>query len=704
MEVDIECVGTCHCWMDDGKTSEQFGIVRPIGATVRTEPPKRYRLEHIWLPARLKGGSTEMRPPRERKLYESLRQRYGALPARERVVVIAVAAAITAAALYVLWASWSLITSYSMAKSAATQARQATTEGNNQQLQEAAAALETAANRVNSVTSSPPVWAAAKIPYVGRTFRDLRYFSDASVEATQLAAQVAPAVNGSVYQDQRVNLESLDAVLAALPQTQGNLQAMADSLSQIQGDGIGGSSITRYRNDALAGVATLNVAATELAPNRQDVLRALGSDGPRNYLVPLLNNAELRASGGAPLSAAVVQINDGKLTVPFNGYIGIKAFDGHPRVKYRSAEPVACQPSPRECAVIPLWGAPDSGLSFVASNAHPDWRIAGDDLHRAWNASQPLKVDGVLALDTRAIASLLRIVGPIQTSAYGEVTEDNFEELVLQGAYDKFADDQRERQGVNDEIGQAVITKLLSGNTATMFATTSQLVQEAPGRNVQAWFASPPLEEAAMALGMGGDISGPQGDDLLGIYSRNRNASKVDVYSERNLTMGVQLATDGSAQVRQVLDVRNGATEHGNSADKFGYQANRSANDWFFVLPIGATNAHLTAPAGYDKTTVHPDGFGHQILATTGTIPAGDRADLVVTYTLPAGTFSTAEGLDYRLDLNPQPLQSPMGLTVNVSTPGAGCVASPQWDLTSGTAQHSGSLTRVEKLWINCRK
>jgi len=636
-------------------------------------------------------------------VYDSARERYEGLSDRCRIAFL-VAATVTASALvFAFWASWSLSSSYTMAKSAATQASEAATSGDNEQLQAAVGDLATAANRVNAVASSPPVWVASHLPYLGRTVRDLRYFSDTGVEATEMATQLAPAVMGNIYQDQRVNLETLDAVLAALPQSQQSLQAMAESLSQIQGDGVGGAIITRYRNDALAGVETLDVAADQFAPNRQEVLQAFGSDGPRRYLIPLLNNAQLRASGGAPLSAAVIEIDDGRLTVPFNGYINGKAYKGHPSVNYTSAEPVACQPSPAQCSVVPLWGAPSAGLSFVNSSAQPDWRIAGDDLHRAWNASQPLKVDGVLALDTRAIASLLGIVGPVQTSAYGEVTEENFEDLVLEGAYDEFSDDQQERQDVNDEIGQAVITKLLSGNTATMFATTSRLVQDAPSRNVQAWFASPVLEEAVITLGMGGDIRGGDGDDLVGIYSRNRNSSKVDVYSERDLMMNVELAADGSAQVRQALTVRNGATGHGNSGDEVGYQANRSANDWFFVLPTGATNAELSAPAGYDKTTIHPDGFGHEVLATTGTIPAGDTAELVASYSLPAGTFATAEGLDYRVNVNPQPLQLPINLTINIAMPPGTCTASPQWNLGSGSAQYSGELAQVDQLWINCR-
>ena len=48
----------------------------------------------------------------------------------------------------------------------------------------------------------------------------------------------------------------------------------------------------------------------------------------------------------------------------------------------------------------------------------------------------------------------------------------------------------------HDEIGQAVIGKLLSGNATTLAETTSVLVQDAQGRNVQAWFENPVLEKA----------------------------------------------------------------------------------------------------------------------------------------------------------------------------------------------------------------
>lgn len=634
----------------------------------------------------------------------SVRSLFSAMSPRGQRITAAGAIIVGLLAIYAVWFAWAIGSGAVMAKSAASSASQAAKSGDAGELQEAVANLHAAAVRANSAIGSPGVTLVAHIPVLGTSIGDIQHFSAAGVSASEAAAAVAPAYQANIFQDQTINLATMDAMLAALPNATTSLTETANQLAQVQGTGVGGAAITEYRNNALAGVATLEVAATQLSTNRQAVLQALGSDGPKNYLIPLLNNAQLRASGGAPLSAAVVTINKGKISIPFNGYINGKAYKGHPSVNYTSVAPIACQPSPAECASVPLWGAPSAGLSFVNSSAHPDWRMSGDDLHRAWNASQPLKVSGVVALDTNAIESLLGIVGPIETKEYGEVTAENFTDLILESAYDEFANDQSQRQDVNDEIGQAVISKLLNGNALTLGETVSAMVVDAQGRNVQAWFENPVLEQAALTLGAGGEIKTAPNADTIAVYSRNRNSSKVDVYSQRELAVEATVTESGGATVTQTLDVTNDATSHGNAADKVGYQTNLSANDWFFVLPPGAKNAKLLTPAGYDHVTVHSDGLGRQVLATTGEIPAGQSAQLSLTYELPAGTFTDPDGaVTYRTYLNPQPLQAPINLALNVTMPYGGCTTNPAWDATSSGASYEGPLNRTQELTVTCR-
>lgn len=603
-----------------------------------------------------------------------------------------------------LWISWNLFTAMTLARSASAQASQAAQNGDTVALEVSVEELSNAARQVQSVAWSPPVTVASWVPYFGRSLQDFQHFSDAGVSAMQAAKIVAPEYKANIFANQTINLQTVDSILAVLPQASDQLDAATNSLLQVQANGIAGGTIAKYRDDALAAVATLDVAANQLAPNRAAVLDALGANGPKNYLIPLLNNAQLRASGGAPLSVAIIRVDRGKLSVPFNGYVNGKAFKGHPPIQYKSADPVACE-SKADCGEAPLWGSPSSGLSFVNSNANPDWRMSGQDLMLAWNTAKDDNVAGVMSLDTKAIESILGVVGPIQTSQYGEVSDENFQDLILENAYEEFADDQHERQDVNDEIGQAVIAKLLSGDAATLARTIDVLVQDAQGRHVQAYFANPTLEAAAQTLGLGGVVRTAQGSDGVSIYSRNRNMSKVDVYSHRSIDSQVVVAADGSATVTQTLKVKNEATERGDNPDRIGYLTGWSANDWFVVLPPGATNAQLQTPDGYTKVTTHPDGLGRDVLATTGKIAPGGTAELVASYTLPAGTFATADGgVKYQVFLNPQPIQNPTTATVDVQLPaGAGkCEASPQWDVNSQGATWSGELTTTEQLWISC--
>lgn len=635
-----------------------------------------------------------------------MRSKFNSLSPNLRAVVIGVAIAVGTIFAIFVWISWNLYSSVSLAKSAAAEASQAAQRGDTEQLRVAVEELNTAAEGIQSVAWSAPVTVVSHVPYLGRSVQDFQHFADAGVDAAQAARIVAPAYKSNIFANSTINLQTVDSLLAALPGASKQLDQATTSLQQVQGDGIAGGLITKYRNDALAGIATAQVAANQLAPNRAAVLDALGANGPKRYLIPLLNDAQLRASGGAPLSVAIVQIDNGKISIPFNGYVNGKAFKGHPPIQYTSIDPLACQ-SKNDCGDAPLWGAPPDGVSFVNSSANPDWRMSGEDLIRAWNTAKNDNISGVMALDTKAIESILGVVGPVQTAAYGEVTQDNFQDLILQNAYEEFAGDQHQRQDVNDEIGQAVIAKLLNGNAATLMQTIDVLVQDGQGRHVQVYMTNPALEQAVQTLGLGGVVQTGQGFDGVSIYSRNRNQSKVDVYSHRDIASDVVLNADGSATVTQTLNVKNDATERGDNPDRIGYLTGWSANDWFVVLPNGATNASLKAPSGYTDVTVHPDGLGRQVMATTGKIAPGGTAQLVATYTLPAGTFSTADGgLKYQTYLNPQPVQNPTTGSVTVQLPegSSGCIASPQWNLGSGSANWSGDLTTSEQMWISCSK
>src|SRR5690606_5789255 len=76
--------------------------------------------------------------------------------------------------------------------------------------------------------------------------------------------------------------------------------------------------------ERLPGLQDVLVDATSGLRTAADVLEVLpgivGADGPRSYLVLVLNNAELRTAGGIVGAVAVVSADDGRLGL--SGYSG----------------------------------------------------------------------------------------------------------------------------------------------------------------------------------------------------------------------------------------------------------------------------------------------------------------------------------------------------------------------------------------------
>lgn len=612
---------------------------------------------------------------------------------RRRLIKRIVLGAVIVAVLVVAWLAWLSVTGAMAVKNGAASLTAAMSNGNQQQLDEAVDQISAGTQKLHTAAWSPPARIASFVPYFGDTVSNAQQLSEAGTDASRALEHLQPNLKAGIYRNKTVDLAALDALLTGLPDATSDFEHLSAALEKVDASGPGGAQIAEVRDQALAGAQLLTAASQQLPSRKAEVLDALGANGERNFLVPLLNDAQLRASGGAPLSAAIVSFNQGKLSVPFNGYIGREAYKGHVPIVYQSASPAP-------------WGTGSEGLAFINSNAHPDWRMSGEDLMRAWNASQDRKVQGVFALDTKGIAAVLGATGSVDTEEYGTVDQDNFAQVVVKDAYANYTvDEQKTRQSVNDQIGQLVIDRLVSGNAPVAAQAIAALTSVAPGRHFQMYFANDQLEQAVQAMGLSGSIDTDSKADTAAVYSRNRNQSKTDIYSQRDLKMTVELQADGSAKVRQQLDVTN-SDKSGEGKDLGeGYYTAVSANEWFFVLPPAAKDASLTAPKGYTKPTSNADGLGRSVLSTEGVIQPGESASLSIEYTLPAGTFTQADGsVEYTLITNPQPLENPVNLDVTVTYPDQlQCVAdNPEWSSGDGSATLSLPMSTLARYSLSC--
>ena len=220
-----------------------------------------------------------------------------------------------------------------------------------------------------------------------------------------------------------------------------------------------------------------------------------------------------------------------------------------------------------------------------------------------------------------------------------------------------------------------------------LIATIRALASVAPGRHAQAWFPDPAIERAVKRAGFAGEVSTPKGDHVA-VFSQNGNQSKVDIFQKRTVSQTVQLRADGGADVVQTLNAVNDSPITLSRRTRTGYLTAWSRNAWYFYLPKGAKVTAFQRPRTYTDATV-TDSLGRTLKQTIGWISPRSNATITLRYSLPAGTFRTADTLRYTLTVNPQAVWPEVTFRLKVLPPKGWTLAAPDGTATDG----AGALT-----------
>ncbi|PWJ56057.1 Protein of unknown function [Quadrisphaera granulorum] len=240
----------------------------------------------------------------------------------------------------------------------------------------------------------------------------------------------------------------------------------------------------------------------------------LGGDGPRTYLVAFQNTAELRPTGGIIGTWALLDVNDGRLSLSDAGSNDdLERLSGPVRdlgPEYRALYP-AEQVSYSQ----------NVGLS-------PHFPYAAQLLVDLWTAQGRPAPDGVIAVDPAGLAPLLRGAGTVEVPDGPSVTADTVSDVVLRQAYEVFGDDNAARKNYLTALVGSAFSRGLGGGAWD----TSRLVslgEAVSGGHVQLWTADPAQQEALEKGGAAGALPAPE-EDAAGVYLTNISASKLDYY------------------------------------------------------------------------------------------------------------------------------------------------------------------------------
>src|SRR3954452_11848771 len=292
-------------------------------------------------------------------------------------------------------------------------------------LKDADAALAVARHRYDSF----PLQVLRRVPLVGWPVSDagkLVGAADKVASAGGDALRIYDQVRGAdskLFHNDTVSLREVAALTSAANHMVAQMDLATRQLRSIHG-AFWEPGVASARASALRHVTQLATVGHTAQTMLRLTPRLVGANGPRTYLVAVLNPAELQGAGGSALNMLCIRFTKGNMQILQSG----STFD----LTNQNA-PTRFTPFPGD-----PWLAGTNGAVLAAVDASPDFRTSGQELMRGYTAQFGVRLNGVIALDPVALQGLMKQMAPFTTPGYGQVTANNLVQTVLVDSYTKF--------------------------------------------------------------------------------------------------------------------------------------------------------------------------------------------------------------------------------------------------------------------------
>ncbi|CAB4703194.1 MAG: DUF4012 domain-containing protein [Actinobacteria bacterium] len=538
--------------------------------------------------------------------------------------------------------------------------------------------VQSAADLVRASTGGPQVQLVGSIPGFATAVDNWRVLAVAASDITTSTGELLSIFGDlsgksgevKIFSDGAIDIELLKQLPPRVAAVNTSINDSVAQLKLVNTSGPAAGFLATVQAKALKEAKPVQRAVSalvDLAPLLPD---ALGANTPKRYLIAIGNQAEMRASGGAPLTLVLVEFDDGRISIPIKGQTSTQLY-------------------PPLNAPVQWWGPAGNpffptnprNAPMVVANTHPSLLYSAREMSGAWIGGDYPEVDGVITLDLSSIAAVLNAIGPIASPTYGEVTGDRLGQLLLVEAYEKFGVAEfTARQEANQQLLDELLSRLLSGED--LVSVAKAIASTAPGRHFQVWMRDTRFENFILESGAGGSVRDPGVGDWSAVYTQNGNQSKVDVFQQRNVLVSAKINEDGSARVTQLMTVTNATPPERPEGppERIGYETSWLKAAYLLYVPNAATNYSSYYPQGFTVRSFKDhqqygrgfadDGFGQKLVRVVGWTAPGAKAEVSVSYDLPAGTFTAPDGsLVYTLQAEPQSIWNDATLTVRVTPP-----------------------------------
>jgi len=397
--------------------------------------------------------------------------------------------------------------------------REALTQGNAEQADEALATVQEASASARWNTRGPIWWLASQLPAVGNDVGAVRTVSEV---ADDIAQDVLPdvvaageGVSPASFQptEGRVGLAGIAAAVPHLRDARDALDPSVARALALDPESLTDQIAEPVRElqaqlmDVEDGLDAAVTAAQLLPP-------MLGENERRTYLILFQNNAEIRATGGIPGAMALVSADDGRIEL--ERQVGTAAFLGS------FAKPVLPLTEQERALFGELLAVFPADINFT-----PDFPRTAELAQAMWRKRTGQTVDGVVSADPIALSYLLAGTGPVRLSGGRTLTAANAVEFLLNEVYLEVAPEQQD--ALFADAARAGFEAVAAGQGDPGTVLDGLLRASEEGR-LLVW-SDRDEEQVLLADRLAGELPTESGSTPnVGVYFNDGTGAKMDYY------------------------------------------------------------------------------------------------------------------------------------------------------------------------------
>lgn len=260
----------------------------------------------------------------------------------------------------------------------------------------------------------------------------------------------------------------------------------------------------------------------------------LGSEEPREYLVLLQNNMELRPTGGFIGSFALVRFEKGRLVS--SQLYDVYSADGQLKGYVRPPEPI-------------LSYLGEESWFLRDSNWDPDFEVTAR--RTAWFLEKSIgeQVDGVVAINLNLIADALNVTGPINLIDFSDqISAENIFTKLQSEVEEGFFPGSRKKAHYLTAFSDGFIQSLGNLNSRQILTLGEVLAKRFQAKDIQfAFLQNPNLNSQVL-----GKTTSVEADAKIHFVEANLGVNKVNLYVERQAKAWVKV---GPNQINYIYKI-----------------------------------------------------------------------------------------------------------------------------------------------------